>query len=84
MHRRPNKGFQRVQSAPRSGGCFTSPNAERLAKKPVAVRLPISVDEKVRRLAKEKGISVGEWIREVISAHLKDSQEKNNEPKAVA
>ncbi|MCT7948572.1 hypothetical protein NG798_02090 [Ancylothrix sp. C2] len=76
MRRRPNKGFQRVLEAPRSGGCFTSPNAERLAKKPVAVRLPISVDATVRRIAEERGISVGDWIREVISAHLKD----NNEP----
>lgn len=84
MRRRLNKGFEKVRTAPRSGGCFTSPNAERLAKKPVAVRLPISVDEKVRRLAEEKGISVGDWIREVISAHLKDSPEKNDEPKAVA
>lgn len=84
MRKRLNKGFERVRSEPRSGGCFTSPNAERLAKNPVAVRLPISVDEKVRRLAKEKGISVGDWIREVISTHLKDSQEKNNDPKSVA
>lgn len=69
-----NKGFLAV-AVQRGKRGFISTNSEPMAKKPMAVRLPRSMDEKVRRLAAERGIGVGEWIREAIAAQLKENSE---------
>ncbi len=71
-----NKGFLAVVVQRGKRG-FISTNSEPMAKKPVAVRLPQSMDEKVRRLAADRGIGVGEWIREAIAAHLNENSDKD-------
>lgn len=46
----------------------------------IALRLPLSLDEEVRRLAAERGVSAGEWIRAAIAAHVKEIGEKASPP----
>lgn len=77
--KKENKGFQAVAVEPGKKG-FISLNSEPLAKKPIALRLPLSLDEEVRRLAAERGVSPGEWIRAAIAAHLKEIGEKASPP----
>ncbi|MBW4494417.1 MAG: ribbon-helix-helix domain-containing protein [Oscillatoria princeps RMCB-10] len=77
--KKQNKGFQAVAVEPGKKG-FISLSSEPLAKKPIALRLPLSLDELVRRLAAEQGVSAGEWIRAAIAAHLKEMCEKASPP----
>lgn len=48
-------------------GKFCSPNPEPLAKRIISVRLPVSIDSRVRELA---GNELSEWIRQAIAEKL--------------
>jgi hypothetical protein len=48
-------------------GNFKSPNPEPLAKRVIGVRLPMSVDARVRQLA---GDELAEWVRQAIAEKL--------------
>lgn len=48
-------------------GNFASPNPEKLSKKVIGVRLPISVEPKVKQLA---GDDLSNWIRQAIVEKL--------------
>ncbi len=53
-------------------GYFKIQGQEPVAKKPVTVKLPVSMDEEVRRLA---GDDLSNWIREAIAEKLEREQQ---------
>ncbi len=65
-----NKGFERVATAPRKRGRFSSPNPEPMGK-PISLRLPGSLDEWLRNEAERQGVSRNEVIRAALAAQMK-------------
>jgi len=55
-----------------STGKFCSPNLEPLARKVIGVRLPVSIDTRVREVAGEQ---LSLWIREAIREKLEREQQ---------